>query len=60
MLKYLELGDSVGAIEDMQIARSLYEQQGNDARRVRAIELISRFQLKVEAGRTPEIETPEQ
>ncbi len=43
MLKYLELEDLVGAVEDMQIARSLYQQQGNDARAVQAIELIERF-----------------
>lgn len=48
MLKYLELDDLVGAIEDMQIARSLYQQQGNDARSIQAIELISRFQSKID------------
>ena len=49
MLKYLELEDLVGAIEDMQIARSLYQQQGNDARSTQAIELIARFQSKVDS-----------
>jgi tetratricopeptide (TPR) repeat protein len=49
MLKYLELEDLVGAIADMQIARSLYQQQGNDARAIQAIELISRFQSKVDS-----------
>jgi tetratricopeptide (TPR) repeat protein len=48
MLKYLELEDLVGAIEDMQIARSLYQQQGNDARSIQAIELIARFQSKID------------
>ena len=50
MLKYLELEDLVGAIEDMQVARSLYQQQGNDARSIQAVELISRFQLKVDSS----------
>jgi tetratricopeptide (TPR) repeat protein len=50
MLKYLEIEDLVGAISDMQIARSLYEQQGNDARSIQAIELISRFQSKVDSS----------
>jgi tetratricopeptide (TPR) repeat protein len=50
MLKYLELEDLVGAISDMQIARSLYQQQGNDARSIQAIELISRFQSKVDSS----------
>jgi tetratricopeptide (TPR) repeat protein len=48
MLKYLELEDLVGAISDMQVARSLYQQQGNDARSVQAIELISRFRSKID------------
>jgi tetratricopeptide (TPR) repeat protein len=48
MLKYLELQDLVGAIDDMQIARSLYEQQENDARAIQSIELIDRFQLKID------------
>ena len=48
MLKYLELEDLVGAVEDMQTARSLYEQQGNDARSIQAIELIARFQSKID------------
>jgi tetratricopeptide (TPR) repeat protein len=59
MLKYLELEDLVGAIEDMQIARSLYEQQGNDARSIAAIELIARFQSKVEADRLLKVEIPD-
>jgi tetratricopeptide (TPR) repeat protein len=50
MLKYLELEDLVGAVEDMQIARSLYEQQGNNARAVQAIELIARFQSKIDSS----------
>jgi tetratricopeptide (TPR) repeat protein len=50
MLKYLEIEDLVGAISDMQIARSLYEQQGNNARSIQAIELISRFQSKVDSS----------
>jgi tetratricopeptide (TPR) repeat protein len=49
MLKYLELEDLVGAISDMQIARSLYQQQGNDPRAMQAIELIARFQSKVDS-----------
>jgi tetratricopeptide (TPR) repeat protein len=49
MLKYLELEDLAGAIADMQIARSLYQQQGNDARAIQAIKLISRFQSKVDS-----------
>ena len=48
MLKYLELEDFVGAVEDMQVARSLYEQQGNDARSTQAIELIAKFQSKID------------
>lgn len=48
MLKYLELEDLVGAISDMQIARYLYEQQENDARSIQAIELIARFQSKID------------
>ena len=50
MLKYLELEDLVGAIEDMQIARSLYQQQGDDARATQAIDLIARFQLKIDSS----------
>jgi tetratricopeptide (TPR) repeat protein len=50
MLKYLELEDLVGAVEDMQIARSLYEQQGNDARAIQAVELIARFQSKIDSS----------
>jgi tetratricopeptide (TPR) repeat protein len=49
MLKYLELEDLVGAISDMQIARSLYQQQGNDPRAVQSFELIARFQSKVDS-----------
>lgn len=49
MLKYLELEDLAGAIADMQIARSLYQQHGNDPRAMQAIELISRFQSKVDS-----------
>jgi tetratricopeptide (TPR) repeat protein len=49
MLKYLELEDLVGAVEDMQ-TRSLYEQQGNDARSIQAIELIARFQSKIDSS----------
>lgn len=49
MLKYLELEDLAGAIADMQIARSLYQQQGNDPRAIQAIELISRFQSKFDS-----------
>jgi tetratricopeptide (TPR) repeat protein len=49
MLKYLELEDLAGAIADMQIARSLYQQQGNDPRAMQAIELIARFQSKVDS-----------
>jgi hypothetical protein len=48
MLKYLELEDLVGAIEDMQIARSLYQQQGNDARSIQSVDLIARFKSKIE------------
>ena len=50
MLKYLEIEDLVGAIEDMQIARSLYQQQGNDARATQAVELIARFQSKIDSS----------
>jgi tetratricopeptide (TPR) repeat protein len=50
MLKYLELEDLVGAISDMQIARSLYQQHGNDPRAMQAIELIARFQSKVDSS----------
>ncbi len=50
MLKYLELEDFVGAVEDMQVARSLYEQQGNDARSIQAIELIAKFQSKIDGS----------
>jgi tetratricopeptide (TPR) repeat protein len=50
MLKYLEIEDLVGAISDMQIARSLYEQEGNDARSIQAIELIARFQSKIDSS----------
>jgi hypothetical protein len=46
MLKYLEIEDLVGAIEDMQIARSLYQQQGNDARAIQSVELIARFRWR--------------
>jgi tetratricopeptide (TPR) repeat protein len=48
MLKYLEIEDLVGAIEDMQIARSLYQQQGNDARAIQSVELIARFRSKID------------
>jgi tetratricopeptide (TPR) repeat protein len=50
MLKYLELEDLVGAVEDMQIARSLYGQQGNDARSIQSVELIARFQSKIDSS----------
>jgi tetratricopeptide (TPR) repeat protein len=50
MLKYLELEDLVGAIEDMQIARFLYQQQGNDARSIQASDLISRFRSKIDSS----------
>ena len=46
MLKYLEIEDLVGAIEDMQIARSLYQHQGNDARAIQSVELIARFRWR--------------
>jgi hypothetical protein len=30
----------------MQIARSLYQQQGNDARSIQSVELIARFRWR--------------
>ncbi len=49
MLKYLELEDVVGAVEDMQTARSLYEQQRSDARSIQSVELIARFRSKIDS-----------